>query len=76
MIVKWIDSGFSHLDKWQTINNVVKEFKNIDTIIETCGEKVWEDDDWILIAGSINKKTKQIKGSMFIYKKNIVEILK
>lgn len=73
MIIYWIDSGYSLItNRWQKIETIKKDFNKIDTIIESHGEIVWENEDWLLLASSVNKKTNQIKGGMFIYKRNIL----
>ena len=67
--VIWIDSGFSlRSDIWQT-KEEIKELLNESKVVETLGFNIYEDEDWLVLAQSINKTEESlIRGGYFIYK--------
>lgn len=69
--VKWIDSGYSiRSDVWQTqeeVESLLNELKEVETI----GFLVSDNEDWIILAQSVNMD--MIRGGYLIYKRNILE---
>jgi len=70
--VRWIDSGISLLGNvWQTKEEIQEIVENNEPT-ETVGILIHEDNDWIIVAQTINGD--QFRGGYCIYKPNITQM--
>ncbi len=69
----WLDSGMSLIaDKWQELDDIKAARDNIKSTYTT-GFVVDENEDWLILATTIEDTYGQIRGGHVIYKKNILE---
>jgi hypothetical protein len=69
--VVWIDSGISVINRWENPEEILKDIDLEKKPVKTVGFLLKEDDDWIVLATSLNERS--INGGFAVYKKNIIE---
>jgi len=70
--VHWVDSGFNFANRWESLDDIIHTAKEWNGHSSTVGYVVFEDEDRIVLAQTLDGERPNGANVFLIYKPNIM----